>query len=112
MIFGRLGLQQEIEIISREYWFKIVDMAQHNWAIVDKALPNKWITYFIHDGSGVFDRMKFSSRKETEQGLRRNGFALFDENKEAQEFITVPKPPFYGDEHPNGPIYSSGRFWK
>jgi len=66
----------------------------------------------MHDGSGVFDMLKFSSLKKVQEGLIRNGFRRYDEDNEAQQLIGIPKPPFHKDTHPNGPIYSSGRYWR
>jgi hypothetical protein len=101
-----------VQIQSRDYWFKIVEFLQQNWALIDETTDVKGCTvFFFGDTSGVFDQLFFSSVAEAQQALRRNGFARFAEDEEAQEFIAVPQPPFYEDAHPNGPIYSSGRFW-
>jgi len=56
--------------------------------------------------------MTFGSRLEAETALNRNGFGRYSEDKDSQTLISAPKPPFYVRAHPNGPIYSSGRFWK
>ena len=105
--------RQIVEIISTDFWFKIVEMLQQNWALIEKDLDSDTCTiYFIHDGSGVFDQIRFASKDDTFCALRRNGFHRFTEDKEAQEFIKPPRPPFCKDKHPNGPIYSSGRFWQ
>ena len=102
-----------IEIQSRDYWFKIVEFLQQNWALIDESPGGKGCNlFFFGDTSGGFDRLSFSSVAEAEAALRRNGFRRFAEDKKAQEFIAVPKPPFYERPHPNGPIYSSGRFWR
>ena len=60
----------------------------------------------------MFDRLSFLSVAEAENALRRNGFARFADDKESQEFIAIPEEPFREEQHPNGPIYSSGRFWR
>ena len=100
-----------VPIISRDYWFKIVEFLQQNWALID---PNESgvIVWFFEDTSGVFDEMMFPSVHEAEDALRRNGFRRHAEDRKAQKFIGVPKPPFHRQPHPNGVIYSSGRFWK
>ena len=103
---------QQIEIHSREYWFKVVEMLQQNWALIDKDAESDACTvFFINDASGVFDRLRFSTVKEAMRALQRNGFAGYAKDKEAQEFIAPPLPPYYAAQHPNGPIYSSGRYW-
>lgn len=100
-----------IEIQSRDFWFKIVEFLQQNWALID---PNNggYKAFFFGDTSGVFDYLNFDSLDEAELALKRNGFNRFSEDKKAQELIAIPKPPFYERPHPNGPIYSSGRYWK
>jgi len=106
--------KETIEIKSRDYWFKVTGMSQQNWALLDQIPDDdaEVIIYFIGDTSGVFDRMLFQSLRDAESGLFRNGFARFSEDKSAQEFIAIPDPPFWESKHPNGPIYSSGRYWK
>ena len=103
--------ESHVEIRSRDYWFKVVDFLQQNWALVD-GTPTGYVVYFFSDTSGVFDRLSFSSSADAEQALRRNGFARFVEDNQAKEFIDVPQPPFHERPHPNGPIYSSGMFWR
>jgi hypothetical protein len=56
--------------------------------------------------------MAFSTSVEAEEALQRNGFRRYADDPKSQEFIGAPKPPFHRRAHPNGPIYSSGRFWK
>jgi len=97
--------------VSRDYWFKIVEFLQQNWALIDSSPDGGCKVFFFGDTSGVFDRLSFPSASEAEQALRRNGFSCFADDKNAQGFIAVPEPPFHEAQHPNGPIYSSGRFW-
>ena len=103
--------EEPIEIVSRDYWFKIVEFLQHNWALVDVTDAGVQV-WFIGDPSGVFDSLRFATVDEATVGLRRNGFRRFDEDSRAQSFLSPPRPPFRRSPHPNGPIYSSGRFWK
>ena len=100
-----------VEIRSRDYWFKIVEMLQQNWALIDIDPSGLCLVYFVHDGSGVFDEMHFTSEQEAQSQSKQNGFRRYAEDIRAQEFIGAPKPPFSKDSHPNGPIYSSGRYW-
>jgi hypothetical protein len=103
----------QIEISSRDYWFKVVEMLQHNWALIGgQSVEGKGVrVYFLDDNSGVFDRMDFNTKREARAGLRRNGFQRYDDDEDAQEFVTPPEPPFRRREHPNGRIYSSGEHW-
>jgi hypothetical protein len=105
--------QTTVEIQSGGYWFKVVEMLQQNWALVDRDTNLDTCTvFFVQDASGVFDRMRFPSIVEAEAALRRNGFARFSKDTEAQKFLAAPRPPFFEAHHPNGAIYSSGRFWR
>ncbi len=101
-----------VQIKSHDYWFKVVEMLQQNWALMDHAPSGGFIVYFVHDRSGVFDRLSFSSPEIAEQALRRNGFSRFSEDESAKDFLIPPEGPFFESPHPNGPIYSSGRLWR
>ena len=90
-----------VRIKSRDYWFKIVDYLQQNWALIDETTDG-CVVFFFGDTSGVFDRLTFISVEEAETALRRNGFARFTEDKKVQEFIAIPKPPFYESVTPVG----------
>jgi hypothetical protein len=98
-------------IISQDFWFKIVDFLQQNWALIDEGADAVTI-WFLDDGGGVFDRLPFPTQLEAERALRRNGFRRFADDRRAQTFIAAPETPFHHRPHPNGPIYSSGRYWK
>lgn len=105
--------QHAVEIKSRDYWFKVVEFLQQNWALIDVERDNPGCTvFFFGDTSGVFDRLRFGDVRMAEQALDRNGFRRFADDLAAQEVIARPAPPFYESGHPNGEIYSSGRFWR
>ncbi len=101
-----------VQINSRDFWFKVVENLQQNWALIDDVRADCSIVYFVHDGSGVFDRLSFNNSENAMQALRRNGFSRFAEDKSAKDFLAPPEAPFFEASHPNGPIYSSGRFWR
>ena len=101
----------EVTIESRDYWFKVVEFLQTNWALSDQQEQGQVVVWFIGDTSGVFDELRFASTREAEASLVRNGFRRCDSDAEAASFLTPPSPPFVVREHPNGRIYSSGRFW-
>jgi hypothetical protein len=100
-----------VPIESRDYWFKIVEFLQQNWALVDSDKRGATV-WFISDTSGVFDQIMFSSAGEAFLALTRNGFRRFADDEKAQTFLHAPEPPFMRRPHPNGPIYSSGKFCK
>ena len=59
----------------------------------------------------VFDDLSFAAETDAIAALERNGFVRYADDAEMQSFISPPKPPFHPGSHPNGKIYSSGRFW-
>lgn len=84
---------------------------QQNWAVVIQREEDVLVVFY-GDTSGVFDEMPFTTRdEEAEQALRRNCFSKFLDDERAQEFIGLPRGEFEERPHPNGRIYSSGRFW-
>lgn len=100
----------EIEIESREYWVKVVDFIQQNWALIDQRTSGVRV-WFIHDLSGVFDSIDFPEVETAEHALMRNGFERYTNTDTASAFLHPPGPPFTADVHPSGKIYSSGRYW-
>jgi hypothetical protein len=104
-------MKDEFTIRNDDYWFKVVDMLQQNWALIEPS-KSGYIAYFIGDQSDVFDQIEFSTLAEAERQLRVNGFLRYAEDNKAKDFITPPQPPFHKSQHPNEEIYSSGRFWK
>lgn len=105
-------MEHIIPITSHDYWFKVVGMLQQNWALIENISADGCRVYFISDTSGVFDELEFADTQAAEAALRRNGFARFDDDKEAQKFLSTPSPPYFRRPHPNGPIYSSGQYWR
>ena len=104
-------MSENVPIQSRDYWFKVVEMLQQNWALIETTSQGVTVV-FVTDASGVFDEMTFESSSSAEAALRLNGFGRFEEDQRAASFLRCPQPPFTRQPHPNGPIYSSGRFWK
>ena len=104
-------MNDPVTIRTRDYWFKVIEMLQQNWALIEPSDQGVTV-YFVSDTSGVFDEMEFLSAPDAESALRLNGFSRIDEDPKAASFLRRPEPPFHRRPHPNGPIYSSGRFWK
>ncbi len=104
----------DIVLKSKDYWVKIVEFLQQNWALIEPKKESIEVSaYFIGDTSGVFDIMDFSSSEIAEKALMRNGFKRYlDPSESFTEFLYPPKAPFEWRDHPNGKIYSSGRYWK
>jgi hypothetical protein len=98
-------------IHSSDFWVKVVEMLQQNWALIEADACGTRV-YFINDASGVFDEIVFSSADMAVEALSRNGFMRLAGNNELKSFLNPPGAPFRRVVHPNGPIYSSGRFWR
>ena len=98
-------------MVSRKtYWVKIVSFLQQNWAAIDDLPGSEGVRiWFFGDTSGVFDFIDYPSREAARQALHVNGFSVWTAEKFG--FISRPIPPFSWRSHPNGEIYSSGRYW-
>lgn len=94
-----------------DWWVKIVGFLQHNWAL-PIPIESGNIVIFVDDAGGLFDRLEFVNSDRAHVALQRNGFKQFSRSKKLQEMMCPPNPPFREREHPNGPIYSSGRYWR
>jgi hypothetical protein len=104
-------MKESIPIQSRDYWFKVIGMLQQNWALIES--DNVGVTvYFINDTSGVFDEISFEHPASAEAALQFNGFCRLSEDSKAASYLHCPEPPFCQQPHPNGAIYSSGKYWK
>ncbi len=97
--------------LAKAPWFKIVEFLQQNWAVTVER-ENDVLVVFYGDTCGVFDEIIFDSIDMAEQALQQNGFAKFMDDREAQDFIALPCGKFTEEPHPNGRIYSSGRYWE
>lgn len=107
-----MGLaKDEIKIASRDYWYKIVDFLQQNWALID-IRGRGVVVLFLDDVGGVFDEITFEEESLARAALQRNGFSRYAGDSEASRVISPPNPPFHRSAHPNGAIYSSGSFWR
>jgi hypothetical protein len=105
-------MNEPLPIHGDDLWVKVVDMLQQNWAAIDFAESEGVRVYFISDAGGVFDEMAFGSEAQAIAGLIRNGFRRLADAPDLQSFLRAPEPPFRPGHHPNGPIYSSGRYWR
>jgi hypothetical protein len=104
-------MSETITIRSTDFWVKVVEMLQQNWALIEDEMPGVRV-YFISDIGGVFDQIAFPSASSAKEALSKNGFRRFADSADLQSFLRPPLAPFRRSTHPNGPIYSSGRFWR
>jgi hypothetical protein len=80
--------------------------------LIEAVKPEGVCVYFISDTSGVFDQMSFADEIAAREALVRNGFKRCADDLRLQSFLRPPPTPFHRSADPNGPIYSSGRFWR
>lgn len=102
-------MNTQVDIRSDDYWFKVVDFLQQNWALVEQRAEHARV-WFLDDLGGVFDQIDFQSGEAATEALVRNGFERLRLTRG-----WAPKPPagpFTTAEHSNGKIYSSGRYWR
>lgn len=93
-----------------DLWVKIIGMLQQNWASIEPGGEGVCLLS-VSDTGEIFDRLPFAFAEDVEDALRRNGFRRFRESTELHGFLSPPDRPYSEGRHPNGPIYSSGRFW-
>jgi hypothetical protein len=105
-------MTRPLPIRGDDLWVKVVEMLQQNWAAIEPEPFGGFRVSFIDDTGSVFDEMIFGSEAEAIAGLARNGFRRFADAPDLRSFLRAPEPPFRPGHHPNGPIYSSGRFWR
>lgn len=101
-----------LDIPGTDHWFKVVDMLQQNWALIASSAKGDVTIFFISDASHVFDRLSLPTVEDATAALQRNGFNRYADDPEDHDLIRPPSPPYREKKHPNGPIYSSGRFWR
>ena len=51
-------MNEPVKIQSDDYWFKVVEMLQQNWALIEPSASR--VTVFIRDAGGVFDEIRVS----------------------------------------------------
>ena len=103
-------MTEEISTESRDHWFKIVEFLQQNWALV---YPHEREAIACSSEIPRASSIRLSSRRlRAVRGLTRNGFRRVADDPKAQTLLLPPEPMFTHWAHPNGPIYSSGRFWR
>ena len=95
-----------------DFWVKIVEFLQQNWALLKESDSGGVNILFINDAGGIFDQLSFPSAENAQRELLLNGFKRYATDEQMKNVIRPPHPPFFVTFHPNGPIYSSGRYWK
>jgi hypothetical protein len=97
-------MSEPVTIQSTDYWIKVVEMLQQNWALIEAIKPEGVCVYFISDTSGVFDQMSFADEIAAREALVRNGFKRCADDLRLQSFLRPPPTPFHRSADPNGPF--------
>lgn len=102
----------ELEIRSRDFWIKTIDVLYQNWAILDVGVDGSVTIYFMDSAGGVFDELPMESILCATAGLTRNGFVRYADNEDLHSRVKPPVAAFHRRLHPNGRVYSSSTTWK
>jgi len=118
----------EFKIKSRDWWFKVLGMLNHNWALIEKGMGDKVIVYFFHDlgntkgfGGGytrselenraaVVDSLRFKNLDLAMDALDLNGFQRLEENPGPWDGL--PEGIFYDARATEEGVYSKGPYWR
>ena len=116
-----------LPIISHDWWVKVLEMLQHNWALIEE-LDGKYIVYFFHDlgttkrfpkeytlrqlrnRCAVVDSLEFDSLEDAQGALRRNDFERLEENPGPWDGYQ-PHGNFYDARGGEEGIYSKAGYW-
>jgi hypothetical protein len=82
-------MSDAVPIQSRDFWVKVVEMLQQNWALIEPG-GDQVTVYFLHDLGGVFDEIPYGSLRDAQAALRLNGFRRFDEDPSYAEMFALP----------------------
>lgn len=95
-------------------WVKLLENHQQNFALIVPSDPGCRLVFFS-DHLGVFDELALPDSKQAESALRRNGFVPTEHGTYDGLFGDITDyfsgSEFHARPHPNGRIYSSGRYW-
>jgi hypothetical protein len=89
-------MSEPVTIQSTDYWIKVVEMLQQNWALIEAVKPEGVCVYFISDTSGVFDQMSFADEIAAREALVRNGFKRCVDDLRLQSFYGPRRRRFIG----------------
>jgi hypothetical protein len=114
-------------ISSNDWWVKVLEMLQHNWALIEER-NGKFTVYFFHDEGttkcfpkgytlsqirnrcAVVDSLEFDSLEGAQDALRRNHFERLEENPGSWDGCQ-PHGNFYDARGSEEGIYSKAGYW-
>ncbi len=115
-------------ITSRDWWFKVVGMLCHNWALIETEADGSVVVYFFHDQgktrsglpqysgrqlrgrAAIVDSLPFSSVRQAERALRTNGFRRLEDDPGPWEG-EQPTGIFFDARATEEGVYSRGEYW-
>ncbi len=115
-------------VTSRDWWFKVVGMLCHNWALIEEKPEGDVAVYFFHDQgktkrgvpgysfnqlqgrAAIVDTLAFSSIRSAQHALLRNGFNRLEENPGPWDG-EQPTGVFFDARATEEGIYSRGGYW-
>lgn len=118
----------EFGIRSRDWWFKVVGMLCHNWALIDAHEDQSATIYFFHDMGvtkgpvpkyehgqlegrcAIVDSLDFANIGEAQAALRRNGFDRLETNPGTWD-LSEPIGIFFDARTSEEGIYSKSGYW-
>ena len=103
-------ISENFKNLNSDYWIKIVGMLEQNWALILEKSGSCRV-YFMDDCNGVFDWIDFENRHVAEHELLDNDFERYATSA-CKALVGKPMGDFRLRQHPNGRIYSSGRYWR
>ena len=117
------------EVMSRDWWFKVVSMLCHNWALIEENSNGTATVFFFYDQgiaeandsnfkyselkgrSAVIDSLNFENVNDAKYDLHKNGFNRLDEKPgpwDGQEPVGI----FYDARSIEKGVYSKSGLWR
>jgi hypothetical protein len=100
--FGQASVSEPVGIKSTDFWGKVVEMLQQNWALIEDE-PGRAVRVFSSATRAACSmRLRFPpiSRRD-----RRSGFKRFADSADLLSFLRPPPAPYHRTAHPSGAIY-------
>lgn len=82
------------EIKSTNYWFKIDEFLQANWALIEESEDAKATIFLIGATSEIFDEIHVQTLERAVDELVDNGYELYSEATQLHKCLQPPCSPF------------------
>jgi hypothetical protein len=115
-------------IKATQWWFKVIEMCCHNWALIEPASGVGVTIYFFHDVGGtachglnfrhwqlkgrsaIVDSLNYESEDAAKQALLFNGFSVYRDLDGVFE-IYKPSGEYFDARPTEEGIYSKSGYW-